>query len=105
MPEIAKKITIDRKLKKVFVDGVEFPWLIEQRGPDVEDIANPEAIPVVLIPVLADDVEVIPSDDEVTRAAETVEEATSAYEAAAEAVDQSRDAARDTLERLDRELR
>ncbi|QFG08071.1 hypothetical protein SEA_PCORAL7_10 [Gordonia phage PCoral7] len=67
MPEIAKKITIDRKLKKVFVDGVEFPWLIEQRGPEVENIATEDDVPIVLLPVLATDVEVIPAGkDEVT---------------------------------------
>ncbi|QBG78401.1 hypothetical protein PBI_WALRUS_10 [Gordonia phage Walrus] len=64
MPEIAKKITIDRKHCKVFVDGVEFPWLIEERGPEVENVGAKDDFPIVTIPVVAVDVEVIPRDDE-----------------------------------------
>ena len=64
MAEIAKKITIDRKHCKVFVDGVEFPWLIQERGPEVENVSTKDDFPIVMIPVLATDVEVIPRDDE-----------------------------------------
>lgn len=56
----APKVTIDRKHHKVYCDGVEFPWVIEQRGPEVEGIAHHGALPIVLIPIIASDVEVIP---------------------------------------------
>ncbi|QDF17454.1 hypothetical protein SEA_PHROSTEDPHLAKE_10 [Gordonia phage PhrostedPhlake] len=64
MPGVPNKITIDRNQRKVFVDGVEFPWMIAEQGPDVDDIANPHAHPIVTIPILASDVEVIPRDGE-----------------------------------------
>ena len=68
MPEVPKKITIDRRNHKVIVDGVEFPWCIAKEGPEVDDIANRDALPVVTIPIIAADVEVIPaSDDDVSR--------------------------------------
>lgn len=62
MPEVPNKITIDRRRHKVFIDGVEFPWSIVGGGPEVEDIANPDSLPIVTIPIIAADVEVIPSD-------------------------------------------
>ncbi|ATN90822.1 hypothetical protein SEA_LYSIDIOUS_10 [Gordonia phage Lysidious] len=65
MPKVPNRVTIDRKQRKVFVDGVEFPWMIAEQGPDVDDIANPHAIPTVTIPIIAADVEVIPSGDRV----------------------------------------
>lgn len=60
MPEVPNKITIDRRRHKVFIDGVEFPWYIAQRGPGVEDLSNRDALPIVTIPLIANDVEVIP---------------------------------------------
>ncbi|QDF16183.1 hypothetical protein SEA_MALACHAI_10 [Gordonia phage Malachai] len=65
MPKVPNRVTIDRKQRKVFVDGVEFPWMIAEQGPDVDDIANPHAIPTVTIPIIAADVEVIPAGDRV----------------------------------------
>lgn len=62
MPEVPNKITIDRRRHKVFIDGVEFPWFIAERGPEVEDLANRNGLPIVTIPIIAADVEVIPSD-------------------------------------------
>ncbi|QDF17105.1 hypothetical protein JZX82_gp10 [Gordonia phage William] len=64
MPDIAQKITIDRKHCKVFVDGVEFPWMIAERGPEVENVSTKLDVPIVFIPVLATDVEVIAREDE-----------------------------------------
>lgn len=60
MPEVPNKITIDRRRHKVFIDGVEFPWFIAENGPDVEDLANRNAMPIVTIPIIAKDIEVIP---------------------------------------------
>ena len=63
MPEMAKKVTIDRKHSKVYVDGVEFPWHIAEQGPDVESAAAHRGAPTVHIPVLTRDVEIIPASD------------------------------------------
>lgn len=56
----APHVVIDRRERKLYLDGVEFPYLIDERGPAVENIASEIAIPVVLIPVIASDVRVIP---------------------------------------------
>lgn len=62
MPDLPR-VTIDRRNKKLYFDGVEFPWLIEERGPEVERVsAAVDEYPVVLVPILAGDVEVIPAD-------------------------------------------
>ena len=63
MTKVPAKITIDRKQKKVFVDGVEFPWIITEAGPEVTSVAASDQIPVVTIPIFAADVEVIPAHD------------------------------------------
>lgn len=60
MPGLAKKITIDRKRKRVLIDGEEFPYFVSEDGPQVEDACNANAVPVVMLPVLAADVEIIP---------------------------------------------
>lgn len=57
---IAPKITIDRKNHKLYCDGVEFPWVIEERGIEVENLTRHDRLPVVLIPVIASDVSVMP---------------------------------------------
>jgi len=56
MPTLAKKITLDFASKKLLIDGGEFPWLIAE-GPRVTGTA---VVPVVVIGLLADEVEVIP---------------------------------------------
>lgn len=71
MPDIAKKVTIDRQRHKVLIDGKEFPWLIAESGPEVEDIANRNAVPIVTIPIIAGDVEVIPERSEPSTVGET----------------------------------
>lgn len=63
MPEIPKKITIDRKQMKVFVDGVEFPWVITEEGPQVQDVASKTTIPTVALSIFAEDVEIVPADE------------------------------------------
>lgn len=55
-------VTIDRRNEKLYFDGVEFPWLIEERGPEVEHVADRDNFPIVLVPVIASNVEVIPAD-------------------------------------------
>lgn len=58
MPELAKKITIDRQTSTIHIDGAEFPWYVADTGIDVTD--DPHAISVVHLPILADHVEIIP---------------------------------------------
>lgn len=62
MPELAKKIAIDRKHHKVYIDGVEFPYLIAERGPDIESADEAHAIPIVSLPILTADLEIIPKE-------------------------------------------
>lgn len=64
MPELAKKITIDRKHHKVYIDGTEFPYAIAERGPDIESADEAHAIPIVSLPILTADLEIIPGNDE-----------------------------------------
>lgn len=56
----APHVVIDRRERKLYLDGVEFPYLIDERGPEVENIADPNSFPIVTIPVIASDVRVIP---------------------------------------------
>ncbi len=56
----APHVVIDRRDLKLYLDGVEFPYLIDERGPEVENIADANSFPIVLIPVIASDVRVIP---------------------------------------------
>lgn len=58
----APKITIDRQNHKLYCDGVEFPWVIEERGIEVENLTRHDCLPVVLIPIIATDVSVMPRD-------------------------------------------
>lgn len=62
MPVLAKKITIDRKHHKVYIDGKEFPYAIAERGPDIESADEAHAIPIVSLPILTADLEIIPKD-------------------------------------------
>lgn len=60
MPELAKKITIDRKAATISINGQEFPFAIAEHGPEVENPMATHDLPVVMLPVLARDVEIIP---------------------------------------------
>ena len=57
-PTLAKKITVDVASKKLFIDGVEFPWLIAAL-PTIR-VTGIGEVPTVILGLLADDVEVIP---------------------------------------------
>lgn len=56
MPQLAKKIVVDHNIKKVFVDGVEFPWEISGDGPERVDVGF---ISTVMVPVLCESFESI----------------------------------------------
>ena len=62
MPTMPKKITVDRRDKKLYVDGVEFPWFITEEGPSAEGLAGNHEIPRVTLGIFAEDIEVIPAD-------------------------------------------
>lgn len=66
MPSIPKKITIDQNSKKMFVDGVEFPWYISPAGPTVGDVGTTHDLPTVTFSLIADTVEVLPRVPDVT---------------------------------------
>lgn len=60
MPDLANLVVLDLSRKKLFVDGVEFPWLISQEGPTFSALANPYEPRAVTVTFFADDVQVIP---------------------------------------------
>ena len=60
MPSIPKKITVDQNSKKMFVDGVEFPWYISPAGVTIGSVGTMHDIPTVTFSIMADTVEVIP---------------------------------------------
>lgn len=60
MPALAQKVTVDLKQKKLFIDGVEFPWYISEDGVDITGMAANNELPMVSFTILAADVEVIP---------------------------------------------
>ena len=60
MPEFAKKITIDQGAKRLYVDGVEFPWHVSANGVEVTGLASRTEIPMVHLAIIAETVEVIP---------------------------------------------
>ena len=59
---LAQKITIDRARKIVLIDGEVFPYYITEDGPAVQSPMGNSAIPVVILPVLALDLEIIPEE-------------------------------------------
>lgn len=63
MTELAKIVTIDRATKRVLIDGVEFPFYLAEGGPQVEDPLNPNAMAVVHLPLIADDIEILPAEN------------------------------------------
>lgn len=60
MPTMPKKITVDRREKKLYIDGVEFPWFITEEGPSAAGLSGRHEIPRVTLTVFAEDIEVIP---------------------------------------------
>lgn len=62
MPELAKNITINLAEKKIYIDGVEFPWLVAEDGPTIDHLptASNGNLGRVSFPIFADHIEVIP---------------------------------------------
>lgn len=60
MPALPKKITVDRKAKKLYIDGAEFPWHITADGPEVDGVCSQHEIPRVTVTMHTEDLEIIP---------------------------------------------
>lgn len=63
MTELANRVTLDRANHRVLINGVEFPYYLAEDGPQVENPDSNSAMPVVYLPVIAEDVEILPSDN------------------------------------------
>ena len=59
--KLAKKITIDRENKRVLIDGKQVAYYLHVDGPLVTNVMVEHDIPVVHLPILAEDVEIIPA--------------------------------------------
>lgn len=60
MPELAKKVTVDLASKKLFLDGVEFPYYLSEEGPKVDGLLSRNELRSVTITFFTEDLEVIP---------------------------------------------
>lgn len=61
-PVLPKKITVDLRDRRVYVDGEEFPWFLGAEGVDVMDLATEEALPGIRLRILAETIDVIAED-------------------------------------------
>ncbi|MGW4718858.1 hypothetical protein [Nocardia sp. NPDC004260] len=61
MPELPKLVTLDLAQKKLFIDGVEFPWHISAEGPRLNALMTPDDLRSVTLTFYTEDVEVIPA--------------------------------------------
>lgn len=61
MPDIPKLVTLDLEQRKLFVDGVEFPWYLDEEGPSISLTPSGELHRVTLT-FLAEDTQVIPEE-------------------------------------------
>lgn len=62
MPAMAKLVTLDLARRKLYVDGAEFPWLISEAGPQLNDLAANNQVRSVTLTFFCDDVVVIPEN-------------------------------------------
>jgi hypothetical protein len=62
VPKLPKKATVDLKSGKVFFDGEEVPWYIEEGGVDILDLGSKNSLPLIQLRLFADTIEVLPAD-------------------------------------------
>jgi hypothetical protein len=62
MPELAKRVVLDLKQRKLFIDGTQFPWLIVEDGVHIE--AGVDELCKATVTFFADAVEVIPRESQ-----------------------------------------
>jgi hypothetical protein len=58
MPELAKRVVLDLKRRKLLIDGQEFPWLINEDGVTVNNLGPSPDLPSVTLTFFPKDVEV-----------------------------------------------
>lgn len=63
VPKIAGRATLDLKQRKLFVDGVEFPWVLSEEGPSFGNLGGANDVRSVTLTFFTEDVEVIPEFD------------------------------------------
>ncbi|WP_159840193.1 hypothetical protein [Nocardia sp. CY41] len=64
MPELPKLVTLDLAKKKLFIDGVEFPWHISEEGPTLHTRTGQHDLRRVTLTFYAEDAEVIPANSQ-----------------------------------------
>ncbi|MGY4098060.1 hypothetical protein ACW2Q0_00605 [Nocardia sp. R16R-3T] len=60
LPEIPRLAVLDLAAKKLFIDGAEFPWLISEEGPKLDDLASGNPLRSVTLTFFVEDVQVNP---------------------------------------------
>lgn len=63
MQKFAGKTVLDLKQRKLFVDGVEFPWVLSEEGPSFNSLGSANDVRSVTLTFFTEDVEVIPEFD------------------------------------------
>lgn len=69
MPELAKKVIVDHARDKLFIDGIEFPLYIAEDGPKVHEAEDHNGY-IVMIPIIAESIEIIHAKSMGVQAAE-----------------------------------
>ncbi len=64
MPSLPKKVVLDMRCDKLFIDGEEFPWWITESGIEVSGLLDRKNLPTLTFSMFAENVEVIPKDPE-----------------------------------------
>lgn len=61
---VAKKVVIDLEDSTVSIDGAVFPYYLDQRGVDIERLGSTDSLALVILPLIAEMVEVLPKRPE-----------------------------------------
>ena len=61
---IAEKVIIDLRDQSVTIDGETFPYWLDNEGPQVTLSGGHRPLPIVHLPVMAGDLEIIPANRE-----------------------------------------
>lgn len=64
MPSLPKKVVLDMRCEKLFIDGEEFPWWITESGIEVSGLLDRNSLPTLTFSMFADNIEVIPKDSD-----------------------------------------
>ncbi|MGY2019385.1 hypothetical protein [Nocardia gipuzkoensis] len=58
MPEFPELVTLDLARKRLYVDGVQFPWIINEDGLTINNLFTSARVPSVTVTFFPKDVEV-----------------------------------------------